>query len=205
MDWDIIFPKPQTFGSGKIKVACVGDSITYGYGVLSERDTQSYPALLSSLLGNEYTVENFGVCNRTARKIYPYGYNYSGLLGKSLRYKPQIVVIMLGTNDSKVDMWDKDKFIKGYETIIKKHLKKGTRIIVAIPPPAFENVCRIRTELVEGVIRQELYRIAACYNLETADTQSALQGKAQAFTDGVHPNAEGNKIIANSIYQTIKE
>ena len=43
----------------RIKVACVGNSITYGTG-LSDRATQSYPVKLQKLLGERYEVENFG-------------------------------------------------------------------------------------------------------------------------------------------------
>ena len=43
----------------RIKVACVGNSITYGTG-LSDRVTQSYPVKLQKLLGERYEVENFG-------------------------------------------------------------------------------------------------------------------------------------------------
>ena len=44
----------------QIRVACVGDSITAGYG-LSDPGTQSYPAQLQALLGSGYSVGNFGV------------------------------------------------------------------------------------------------------------------------------------------------
>ena len=49
MDIDIIFPKPQQIGKGRIKVACIGDGITYGMGVMDDR-SKSYPALLLKCL-----------------------------------------------------------------------------------------------------------------------------------------------------------
>ena len=49
----------------KIRVACIGDSITYGAGVLSTRDIDSYPAILQKLLGDSYQVLNYGLSGRT--------------------------------------------------------------------------------------------------------------------------------------------
>ena len=51
-------------GTEKIKVACVGNSITAGYGV-QNRDKDSYPMLLGQMLGQEYDVRNFGVSSKT--------------------------------------------------------------------------------------------------------------------------------------------
>ena len=50
-----------------LRVACVGDSITYGHGI-ADRDHDTYPAILDSLLGNKFNVQNFGVSGTTALK-----------------------------------------------------------------------------------------------------------------------------------------
>ena len=50
--------------SEPIRVACVGDSITFGYGI-KDRDKMSYPAQLGKRLGNKYEVRNFGVNGHT--------------------------------------------------------------------------------------------------------------------------------------------
>ncbi|HEX6984910.1 MAG TPA: GDSL-type esterase/lipase family protein, partial [Planctomycetaceae bacterium] len=52
---------------GPIRVACVGDSITFGSGV-EERERNSYPAVLGRLLGERYEVRNFGVSGATLQK-----------------------------------------------------------------------------------------------------------------------------------------
>lgn len=51
----------------KIKIACVGNSITYGAEV-ANRDKNAYPAQLQAMLGDHYQVENFGVTSRTLLK-----------------------------------------------------------------------------------------------------------------------------------------
>ena len=48
------------------KVACVGDSITYGHGL--NQSTESYPVVLAARLGAGHTVQNFGVSGTTLLK-----------------------------------------------------------------------------------------------------------------------------------------
>ncbi len=50
--------------TAKTKIACVGDSITFGSGI-PNREKLSYPAQLSALLGDDYEVRNFGVSGAT--------------------------------------------------------------------------------------------------------------------------------------------
>jgi len=88
--------KPTSLKDLKIKVACVGDSITYGYG---------YPEELQRLLGTAYDVRNFGYSGRTAMRTGDYPYFKEEIYKESLTFSPNIVVIMFGTNDSKVQNW----------------------------------------------------------------------------------------------------
>ena len=85
--------------SAKIRVACVGDSITMGVGTTNPA-LQSYPAQLQELLGPSWAVTNFGVGGRTMlRKVDPFSF------GRALKSNPDLVVIMLGVNDSKTNSW----------------------------------------------------------------------------------------------------
>ncbi|MDE5670099.1 MAG: hypothetical protein K2I14_01360, partial [Eubacterium sp.] len=107
---------------GQIKVACVGDSITYGCTV-QNRNRKNYPTILGKLLGDTYCVNNFGYTNRTAIKDADYPYTKEKLYQQSLDFKPDIVVIMLGSNDTKKTNWNKEKFIRDYCEIIDSYLK----------------------------------------------------------------------------------
>lgn len=60
----ILFVTAASAQENRIKVACIGNSITYGYG-LPDRTTQSYPAQLQKMLGESYQVENFGKSGAT--------------------------------------------------------------------------------------------------------------------------------------------
>ena len=85
---------------GPIRVACVGNSITYG-GL----GAQSYPQRLNSILGDEYDVRNFGISGTIILKDgdFPY-WNESAFLDAK-DYNPEILIILLGTNDSKPQNW----------------------------------------------------------------------------------------------------
>ena len=84
----------------QIRIACVGKSITYGAGV-KDREKNSYPAQLQSLLGDGYNVTNFGVSARTLLRKGNYPYWNEEAFHNALNSRPDVVFILLGTNDSK--------------------------------------------------------------------------------------------------------
>ena len=89
-----------------VKVACVGNSITFGY-TIPEREKYSYPSQLQLLLGPGYEVANFGVPRMTALFSGDYPYVNTDAYRESLEFNPDIVLLKLGTNDSKAVNWDK--------------------------------------------------------------------------------------------------
>ena len=84
-----------------IKVACVGDSITLGAGL----GDNTYPEQLQRMLGGNYAVRNFGVSGATLLTNGDKPYVQQDLYHQSLSFQPDVVVIMLGTNDSKPQNW----------------------------------------------------------------------------------------------------
>ena len=93
-----------TVKADNIKVACVGNSITEGFG-LENPSVESYPAVLQSLLGNNYEVENFGLSARTLLMKGDLPYMKEQRFKDALEFLPDIVTIKLGTNDSKPYNW----------------------------------------------------------------------------------------------------
>ncbi len=109
--------KPKVKGN-QIKVACVGDSITYGFGI-SNWPKYNYPKQLQKLLGKNYYVANFGVNGSCVVTFADLPYKRTRTYKKSLEYEADILIFMPGSNDSKYQNWtDKETFKEEYLTLL---------------------------------------------------------------------------------------
>lgn len=190
------------------KVACIGDSITQGIGTQQAADKSfphSYPSQLGKLLGDGYEVRNWGVGGRTLiRKADRLDY------GRALRTDPDIVVICVGTNDSKPYCWDKfkDDFESDYTRMIKEFQARPSkpRVILCLPPPAFDGGrWGIREEILETKIRPAVKRLAAQNGCTVLDLAAPLRGDGKLFPDRIHPNVAGAGKIAKLVFDTIQK
>ncbi len=181
------------------KIACVGDSITYGSGIKG-RDSLAYPQQMQRMLGKKYKIENFGVSGATMLKNGNKPYWKQNEYQQALTFKPKIVVLMLGTNDSKPINWDtyKDEFEKDYNEMISnfQQLKSKPKIYIGLPPPVIKNRWGIQKEIVEGVLLEILEKIALENNLEVIDFYSMLKNIDTMIPDNIHPNADGAERMA---------
>lgn len=87
-----------------LRVACIGNSITDGMGI-DMSEVYGYPAVLQRLLGKNYNVKNFGVSARTLMNKGDLPYMKEQAWADAQAFLPNIVVIKLGTNDSKDYNW----------------------------------------------------------------------------------------------------
>lgn len=110
-----LFITIQSFASEPIRVACIGNSITYG-AFIPNREMNCYPAQLQAYLGDGYEVKNFGASGRTILSKGDYPYSETDTYKASLEYQPDIVLIKLGTNDTKPQNW---KYKNDSKTITK--------------------------------------------------------------------------------------
>lgn len=192
----------------QIKVACIGDSITYGCTVWNWRKN-NYPTVLNKLLGEKYCVNNFGYTNRTAIKSADYPYTKEKLYRQSLDFQPDIVVIMLGSNDSKENNWNKEKFVKDYCEIISSYLQleSSPKVYALIPPPLFEVrgkvMWRLRKDVMANEIDPAVKEVADKMGIRCIDMYSVFENKKDLFSDGVHPNSRGSKLFAQTVYEAI--
>jgi lysophospholipase L1-like esterase len=186
--------------SAAAKIACVGDSITYGYG-LSDPNTQSYPAVLQSLLGASHTVRNFGVSGTTLLKSGDMPYWNEANYGASGDFAPDVVIVMLGTNDAKPQNWaHASEFSTDYDDLVAHYRGLGAFVYIAAPPPVYDpGAYDIQPDVLNNDVVPEIRQIAADVNAPLIDVYQALNGKANDFPDTVHPNADGAALIAQTV------
>ena len=190
-------------GQKLIKVACVGDSITFGSHVTG-RDQNSYPAVLQKLLGEKYQVANFGVSGATLLKKGDKPYWTQSAFGQSNDFAPDIVVIMLGTNDSKPKNWvNKADFAGDYRDLVTHYatLASHPRVYVMSPPPVYEAG---RYEISPTTVENEVTPLVREIGGATIDVSGALSNHPELFDDTVHPNNAGAAVIAQTVFDAIK-
>ena len=180
---------------GKIKVACVGDSITEGAGM----NGNPYPKQLQEMLGDKWQVENFGVSGRTLMNKGDHPYSKEKKYQDALAMKPDVVIIMLGTNDTKPQNWKfKDEFEADYKMLIKSFqgVKSKPRIYICRACPVIgDGSYGIKEDGIQEQI-PIVNKIAAELGLGIIDMHATLKDTPDLIPDNVHPNAEGGRKMA---------
>jgi len=187
------------------KVACVGDSITEGFGI-SPQSVYSYPVVLDSLLGNDYTVMNLGRSATTMRYHGDFPYRTAKEFSNVFAFEPDVIVIKLGTNDTKPYNWDAEKFENSCQAMIDtfRTLDSQPRIYVCLPVPVFKTKWGINdSTLVNGVI-PVIKKIAETNQLPVIDLYEPMLDKGAMFFDSIHPDAQGAAVMAEIIAGEIK-
>lgn len=189
------------------KVACVGNSITFGAGI-ENREKDSYPSVLGRLLGETYEVINFGFSGRTMLRKGDNSYWHEQMFQDALAYNPDIVIIKLGTNDSKPYNWKyKDEFEKDYGDFVDafKNLPSKPKIFICKPVPAFKINFDIRDSIIVYDIIPIIEKISKDKNVEMIDLYKPFEGKEILLPDGIHPDEAGAALMAKVIYKAIIE
>ncbi len=192
---------------GPIHIACVGDSITFGARI-KEREQNSYPAQLGQLLGDQWNVRNFGVSGATLLKKGDKPYWTLPAFKKSHDFSPQVVIIKLGTNDSKPRNWKyQSEYVTDYIKLIKSYQQLDSHPVVYIcyPVPIFRDNFKIVQDTVQNEIRPLIDEVARKTGVKIIDLDSVLIGKGDLFPDGVHPNAAGATIMAETIAKALAQ
>ncbi|MEL7118983.1 MAG: GDSL-type esterase/lipase family protein [Bacteroidota bacterium] len=184
----------------QIKVACVGNSITYGSGI-KNRTAYSYPAQLQLILGNEWEVKNFGVSGRTMLKKGNQPLWKEKAFSDALAYQPDVVIIKLGTNDSKDFNWKyKDEFSVDYQAMIDTFTQvSNPMIFVCRPVPAFGNQWNIDSLVIVDEVIPQIEAVAQSNDLQVIDLFNPFQNHKALFPDLIHPNGHGAALMAGII------
>ena len=190
-----------------VRVACIGDSITYGAGI-EGRDSLAYPQQLQQELGKKYEVVNFGVSGATMLKKGNKPYWKTEKYKEALGFNPDIIILMLGTNDSKPVNWSlgDNNFEKDYNNMISvfQQLKANPKIYLGLPPPVAKNRYGIQKNVVEDEVTHLIKKIVKTHNLKTIDYYKIFDDKLELLPDNIHPNAKGAKLIAITTFSEIK-
>lgn len=190
------------------KVACVGNSITYGFRI-ENREVNAYPAQLQRMLGNRYVVENFGKSGATLLNQGHRPYTQQEEYQKALAFAPDIVVIHLGINDTDPRNWPnyRDNFIQDYLQLIDsfKKANPNVHIIVARMTPLTSVHPRFEsgTRDWHQQIQQAIETVACVSKSQLIDFFEPLYSLPQLLPDAIHPDAEGAKILAKTVYSAI--
>jgi len=195
-----VYKQAQTTNSPRvIKVACVGDSITANFG---------YPETLQELLGKNYLVGNYGLGGTTVNLDGETPYMYEPIFREAKESQPDIVIIMLGTNDAHPDLHKYNgSFVNDYITLVDAFQNLGSKpqIWIVKSPPIVDNGTGLSSEFLIQNILPKTEEVAQRTGLPLIDAYTLLLGKPEYFIDGVHPTFEGAMLIADEVYKAISQ
>ena len=208
-------------GALATNVACVGNSITEGYGIWSEK---KYPDHLQEMLGSDYAVTNFGVSSMTFAGEKIKGGDNNSSYWKTEKFKaalassPNIVVIELGTNDSKYFMesaggnynylygqCEKSQLYADYEALIDTfaHLPTNPEIYATLQPYSNNVGWAIMDTAIVNQINPIIKETATKKGVNIIDLHALFQTPAWFLDDSVHPNAKGAQELAKIVNKYI--
>lgn len=198
---------------GQIKVACIGDSITYGHGI-SNWPKNNYPALLQGLLGENYHVQSFGVSGRAVQDNSDQPYRALPHYQESLAYDADIIVFMMGSNDTKPENWfGEEAFKTALVDLLDDYTANGRnpKFYICTTPACFfmeDSVDELTShdlrpayaDIIAGIVQN----VADEMGYPVIDIHALTKENPQWFEkDGVHPNNDGAAAIAKIVYETI--
>ena len=191
-----------------VKIACVGNSVTFGYGLQSSAET-SYPSLLQQKLGSNFKVGNFGHSGATLLRKGHNPYFKTKAFSDMLLFKPDVAVIHLGLNDTDPRNFPnyRDEFVPDYTWLIDTIKKSNPKVKIYICSltPIFSGHPRFVSSTFDWywMLQEKIKEVATIHNLPIIDLNTALKNRPDLFPDQLHPNEEGAAILANTVYQNL--
>jgi len=189
------------------RIACVGDSITFGLGVPI---TENYPAQLQQKLGDKYTVLNFGASGATVNSGGDLPYVAQPVYQEAVDSAPTIVLIMLGTNDAKSPNNSPEleaTFESDYRNLVQTFVKLPShpKVYVLTPIGAILGDESLEATLAT-TLRPQIRQVGTELGLTVIDLESVLNGDPADYQDdGIHPTVAGYNLISTAVYNALEK
>ena len=192
--------------SDAIRVACIGNSITHGSGI-DMMDEKGYPAQLQRQLGKGYLVKNYGVGARCMMSTSDHPYMNEQAWRDAKAFQPQVVVIKLGTNDSKDYQWNQAQYERDYQAMIDTlcSLPSKPAIYLCTPVKAFRDKWGITDSVIVNGVIPSIQKIARKNKLTLIDLHSVITDPKDMTADMIHPNEKGAGKMAGRIAEELKK
>ena len=191
-----------------VRVACIGNSITDGHGI-GMAPVKGYPAVLQKKLGEGYLVKNFGVSARTMMNKGDLPYMNELAWRDAQAFNPNIVIIKLGTNDSKTHNWvhGADEYRQSMQAMIDtlKALPSKPKIYLCSPIPAFKDSWTINDSVIVNGEMPIIKKLAKKNKCQFIDLHTSYTYGDMMLKDGIHPNAKGAEKMADIIFDAIEK
>jgi sialate O-acetylesterase len=198
----------QSYAQTGVKIACVGNSVTYGYG-LANPAQESYPAQLHKMLGNQYQVLNFGHSGATLLKNGHNPYYRTPEFKELINTKPDVAIIHLGLNDTDPRDWPdyRQNFEADYAWLIDTIRKANPHVHIFICrlTPIFSGHPRFKSGTRDWYwqIQNLIPLIAKANHVDLIDFNKPLYNRPDLFADNLHPDKEGASILAGTVYRRL--
>ena len=185
------------------RIACVGNSITYGY--LTHSIEETYPYKLQKMLGDSVEVRNFGVPGAAVQFDKFITYSKTDAYSELKLFKPDLIIMKLGTNDSRPDEWTNEEFFYAdYLRLVRKMKNISDRVYLCYPIPPCGDKWKQRDGILRKKVMKLIKRVSKEEKLPVIDLyREEMKNSINYFPDGIHPTSNGYDIIAKSIYDNL--
>ena len=215
-------PQPSSQTENDMKtIACIGDSITYGYG-LDSPETESWPALIQAKLGNGWKVVNLGVVGSTLVDEGSYPYRSTGNVKRAKELDADMFIIMLGTNDANEPVLDTASYRAQLTALVDElaassgesspdgepsSASEAQFVLMAPPCTFYDEAVRPGADKLDRIIandiRDTMKSVAAEKGARYIDLYALTENHPEWFPDPLPPSAEGDAAIADYVYDCV--
>ena len=185
------------------RIACVGNSITYGY--LTNSVEETYPYKLQKMLGDSVEVRNFGVPGAAVQFDKFTTYLKTEAYKDLKLFRPEVIIVKLGTNDSRPDEWvNEDFFYADYLRLVRRMKSISDQVYLCYPILPYGVKWQERDDILRNKVMKLIKRVSEEEQLPVINLyREEMRDSVNYYLDGIHPTSNGYDIIAKIIYDNL--